>query len=263
MSDQAPILLGRNGTVATIRFNRPEKLNAIDFDLAEDLISILQSVAADSGVRAVVLCGSGRAFMGGGDLSCFQGGPEKAPKVAHALIDAFHVVIRLIATMDKAVISAIHGATAGGGMSIALASDCVIAAESTRLSFAYSKIGVSPDGGLSHFLPDRIGIRKAFEIAMLSDPIGATEALTLGLVNRVVANDALEQEALAWARRFAQVPPQALARTKALLRQSGVTSLDRQLDQEQVDFAACAGTSEFHERIDAFLNRSTRKSPAI
>lgn len=255
MSDQAPILLSRDGNVAIVSFNRPQKLNVIDFDLANALIAALQSVATDPSVRVVVLRANGRAFMGGGDLACFHVGPEQAPKVAHALIDAFHIIIRLIASMDKAVIAAIHGATAGGGMSIALACDCVIAAESTRLTYAYSKIGASPDGGLSYSLPDRIGIRKAFEIAMLSDPIGAAQALELGLVNQVVANDLLDQEALALARRFAQVPPQACARTKALLRRSRTNSLDQQLDAEQVDFVACAASAEFHERIDAFLTK--------
>jgi len=255
MPDESPILVSRGDGIAVISLNRPNKLNALDFEMAEALAAAFGAVAADPAVRAVVLRGNGRAFMAGGDLACFLADPARAPDVAAALVGAFHQAMRLLAEIDKPVLASVQGAAAGGGMSLAMACDLVIAADNAKLVFAYSQIGTVPDGGLSYRLPRLVGPRKAMEIALLSEPIGAAEALRLGLVSKVVAAEALEAETMALAARLAQVPAPACARTKALLRQSWDADFDRQLDSERAAFVACAATPEFHQRVGAFLKR--------
>jgi len=249
---EPPVLLGRDGGVATITLNRPRKLNAIDDEMAAALLDALRAAAADSQARAVVLRGAGKAFMAGGDLACFA---VDAPRAAHRLVGAFHAAIRVLAAMDKPVLASVHGITAGGGMSLAMACDMVVAAASTRLLFAYNAIATVHDGGLSWRLPRLVGARKAAEIALLGDSIESAEALRLGLVNRVVADDGLAAETAALAARLAAAPAAAVARTKDLLRRSWDADFDSQLDAEQAGFEASAATPEFQRRIGEFLDR--------
>lgn len=251
-SDTAPLKYWRNGPIAHLRFNRPEVLNAINAETAQAFLAACKSVAADTGVRAVIVSGEGRAFVAGGDLASMRRAPVET---AQALIGPMHEGIALLASIGAPVIASLHGAVAGGGLGVALACDLAIAADDTRFSLAYVKIGASSDCCTSWALPRIVGLRKALEIALLGDTFDAAEALRLGLVNRVVAADRLEEETLKLAQRLADGPPLALARLKRLMRQSVDRNLREQLDAEAEGFSACAATADFAEGVQAFFDK--------
>lgn len=251
MSQSPPALIVEHeGAIARIRFNRPEVLNAADSALALAFRDACQAIEADSTVRVVVLSGAGRAFMAGGDVAQFRDDPGSIPE---RLIDPLHEGLLCLSRLQAPVIASLHGAVAGAGMSIALGCDLAIAAEGTRLNFAYTRLATSCDLGGSWNLPRLVGLRRAIEIALLCDTIDAAQALQLGLVNRVVAADALTSETEQWARRLAAGAPIAMGMTKRLLRESAARELTEQLDAERAGFARCAATQDFAEAVTAFL----------
>ena len=240
--------------VAELCFDRPDRLNSVDVEMAEAFAAAVERATADPDVRAILLFGAGRAFMAGGDLASFRAAEDRAA-VARAIIGPMHTGLRKLASAPQTSIAAIHGAVAGAGMSLALGADLSIAAEGTVLNLAYQKVGVPADCGATWVLPRLVGLRRAMEIALLSDDIGTEEALALGLVNRVVSADALAEEARRLARRLVAGPRVAQGRLKALLRASLSTPLPEQLDAEEEAFAACAGTQDFNEALEAFFGR--------
>lgn len=248
----APLLYGREGTVAHIRFNRPKVLNAIDGAMAAAFLEACRAIAADSEVRAVVIGGEGRAFMAGGDIAQFRDDPASIPTT---LIGPMHEALQILTTLRAPVIASLQGAVAGAGMSLALACDLAIAAENTRFNLAYVNLGTSCDLGASWSLPRIVGLRRALEIALLSDSIDAAEALRLGLVNKVVTTDTLADETTRLAQRLAAGAPTGQGMLKRLLRDSYARDLPAQLQAEQSSFAACASTQDFVEAVAAFLEK--------
>jgi 2-(1,2-epoxy-1,2-dihydrophenyl)acetyl-CoA isomerase len=190
--------------------------------------------------------------MAGGDLAELRADPTGG---AIALLGPAHEAVVLLAELHAPVIAAVHGAVAGAGMSLALACDVVLAAEGTRFTLAYVKIGTSCDVSASWSLPRLVGLRKALEIALLSEPFDAAEALRLGLVNRVVPAAELEVQAQALAQRLASGPWPAIANLKRLMRTSFDHDLRGQLDAERSSFLACAASADFAEGIDAFVSK--------
>jgi len=251
MSD--PVLLERDGAVATLTLNRPEVLNALDLDMSRRLAEAASALEQDATVRCVVLRGAGRGFMAGGDVAGFHAAGDAIPGVAGTLIDTYHQAVRAFARMPKPVIAALHGPVAGAGMSLALATDLAIAAEDMVMTLAYAAIGTSPDGGATHFLPRLVGRRKAMELALLSDRLDAATALSLGLVNRVVPAADLGAETAKLAARLAAGPTRAHAATRRLIAASFEASLDAQLEAERNAFVGCAGTADFREGVAAFV----------
>lgn len=251
MSDTDPVLLTRDGSLAILELNRPEALNALDIATAESLVQHCRALAADSGVRAVLLCGAGRSFGAGGDLQAMHDGD--AAQVADCIIDAAHEAVRLLATLDAPVLVALHGNVAGGSLSLALAADLAIAADTASFMLAYGRIGASCDVNASWALPRIVGLRRALGLALLHDRVGAAEALSLGLVNRVVPAAELREQALALARQLADGPTLAYGRLKRLMRQSVETSLATQLEAERAAFVAGARSHDFAEGVSAFL----------
>jgi 2-(1,2-epoxy-1,2-dihydrophenyl)acetyl-CoA isomerase len=203
-------------------------------------------------VRAVIIGGTGGAFTAGGDLHELRADPTGA---AVGLIGPLHEAVVLLAELRAPVIASLQGAVAGAGLSLALACDFAIAAESTRFGLAYVNIGASCDLAGSWTLPRLVGLRKAMEIALIGEPFDAAEALRLGLVNRVVPEAELEAETLALARRLAEGPAQAIAQIKRLMHISFEHDLRGQLDAERAAFLRCAATPDFAEGLDAFLGK--------
>ncbi|MFT3953228.1 MAG: enoyl-CoA hydratase-related protein [Piscinibacter sp.] len=250
-----PVVLARDGAVAVLRLNRPGALNALDVPLAEAFHAACRAIVADGGVRAVLLCAAGRSFGVGGDLSAMHDGD--AGTVARQLIEPLHASLRLLAQIDAPVLAALQGAVAGGSMSLALSADLAVAADDARFNLAYARIGASCDVSGSWQLPRLVGLRRAMEIALLSETLDADAALRLGLVNRVVPAAQLAEQSLALAHRLADGPTLAFGRLKRLLRQSFDTPLDAQLDAEAEAFVAGTRTADFAEGLDAFLAKRT------
>ena len=247
-----PVLAWRDGGIAQIRFNRPAVLNAIDVSIARAFHEACQLVERDAAVRAVVISGEGRAFMAGGDLAAMNADPAG---VARQLIDGMHGALAILARLPAPVVASVHGAVAGAGLGVALACDLCIAAEGTRFNLAYPGVGTSSDCGTSWALPRIVGVRKALEIALLNDMMDAAEALRLGLVNQVVAANELDGATQKIAERLARGPTHALGQLKTLMRSSLDREFGGQLDAEAEAFLACAGTADFREGVQAFLQK--------
>ncbi len=253
------ILLEVSEGVATVTLNRPEVLNALSDDMIAALVEVMTRVEADPAVRCVVLRGAGDHFMAGGDVKGFHGRLAETPaeRGAHfrAKIHKLHPAIVAMRRMPKPVVASLHGAAAGFGLSLALATDLAIAAEDTYFTLAYCLIGTSPDGGSSFHLPRIVGLRKAMEIALLGERFNAETAHRLGLVNWVVPSDELEAETVKLAARLARGPGHALGETKALLNASFDNALEAQLALEVESFASCAATQDFAEGVTAFVEK--------
>jgi 2-(1,2-epoxy-1,2-dihydrophenyl)acetyl-CoA isomerase len=252
-------LLTRDGPVATLTLNRPDALNALNPAMIEALVEHIATVAADDSLRAVVLCGAGRHFMAGGDIRSFAERLGEAPAVRSdgfaRMIGRLHAAIEHMHRMPHPIVARVQGACAGFGLSLMNACDLVVAADDSYFASAYRQIGLTPDGGGSWWLPRLVGMRKAMEILLLSERFGAAEALSLGLVNRVVPAALLDSATAALATKLATGPVLATRRAKRLVRESLSRTLSEQLEAEAASFAACAGTADFVEGITAFVQK--------
>jgi 2-(1,2-epoxy-1,2-dihydrophenyl)acetyl-CoA isomerase len=245
----------RDAAIATIRLNRPERLNAIDPDAAHALLDACRQAARDEEARALVIRGEGRAFMAGGDVTGFHEAGEDAPELVRGIIGLLEESIQILDGLRIPVVARAQGAVAGAGFSLMMAADVVVAAEDVRLAFAYTSIGTTPDGGLSWSLPRAVGLRRALEIGLLGEPIEAEEALRLGLVTKIVPLDELDAVTAKVAARLAGGPTLAFGRTRELLRNSWRHTLPEQLALERESFVASAGTEDFREGVAAFVER--------
>ncbi|WP_038715232.1 enoyl-CoA hydratase/isomerase family protein [Burkholderia sp. lig30] len=251
-SQPSVLQLRRDAAVATLTFNRPAALNALDVRMARALLAAARDLASDATVRAVVLRGAGNAFMAGGDLATLRADPVQG---AIDLITPFHEAISILTTMNAPVIAQVHGVAAGAGLSLMLHADFVWVAEGTRLNSAFINLGASCDSGTSWMLPRLVGLRRALEIAMLGETFGPVDAERLGLINRVVPAERLDAETHALAQRLACGPTLAYGAMRRLMRESFDRSLPDQLRAEAAAFEACAATRDFRAGVDAFYAR--------
>lgn len=232
--------------VCELRFDRPEKRNAITHQMYQSLAAHLHAALADSAVRAVLLSGAGASFSAGNDLNDFLSGPEFTS--AHPVMD----VLRTLATFDKPVVAAVHGPTIGIGVTMLLHCDLVVAAQGTQLIMPFVALGLVPEAGSSLLLPRLVGTQRAAELLLLGQPLDAAEAQRLGLVNRVVESDKLLEEARSLAQRLAQQPVDALRATKRLLRGDAAEVLAR-IEAEAQVFAVRLKSEEFRAQVRAVL----------
>jgi 2-(1,2-epoxy-1,2-dihydrophenyl)acetyl-CoA isomerase len=250
------VLVVREGAVAFVTLNRPQSLNALNFELADALADAMHALEADPDVRCVVLRGAGGHFMAGGDIDTFAADLDAAPAERAAGfrhgIHAAHAAVIAMRRMPKPVIASVDGAAAGAGLSFALAADLAILSSRAYLVTGYLQLGTTPDCGLTFALPRVLGARKAMELLMLSERIDAQTALALGLANRVVPPAELAAETLSLAQRLAAGPTRALGELKRLMRESGHNGLDAQLAAEIESFGACALSEDFKEGVRAF-----------
>lgn len=255
MNAPTPVQLSVSEGIASIRFSRPQTLNAIDEAMAASFRDAVKDMLAHPSVRVAVLSGEGRAFMAGGDLQAFHSNLSNAGITAGRIIDPLNEAVAMLAEAPLPVLASVHGAVAGAGMSVALGADLVVAADNTRFVPAYARIGASPDGGGTWVLAQLLGVRKAMEMALLAEPFDAATALALGLVNRVVPAADLATQTLALASRLAQGPTRTWGRTKRLLRDAGSTPLRQQLRAEREAFVACTMSADFAEGLAAFFDK--------
>lgn len=247
-----PVLYSSADGIAEIRFNRPDVLNALDLGTATAFVAAVDRALTDPGVRVILFSGAGRSFMAGGDLGSFRGAEDPAAMIA-SIIDPLHDAILRLADSPKITLAAAQGPVAGAGMSFFLGADLGLLADDASLSTAYVRIAGSPDCGGTAALERLVGMRKAMELLLLSDPLPAAEAERLGLANRVVPAAALMEEARALALRLAKGPAEAQSRIKALIRGAAGRDLKGQLQAEADSFIALAGQPDFREGLDAFF----------
>ena len=249
------ILLEKRDGVANVALNRPKKLNAFDATMHEELYAALDDAANDEGVRCVVLRGEGRGFSAGADLAGIREGSDGDPDLGEYLRRTYSRLVRLMVSMEKPIVASLHGPVYGAGVGISLACDLRVAAASAKFSVAFIKIGLMPDAGVSFFLPRVVGLGRALEMGLLGDPVGAEEALRIGLVNKVVPNEDLAEETAALASRLAAMPTAAIGRTKAALYASFENDLDAVLEREAKGQTFCGFTADHREGVSAFFEK--------
>jgi 2-(1,2-epoxy-1,2-dihydrophenyl)acetyl-CoA isomerase len=244
-------------SVATVRMNNPERLNALSDVMTRELIGALGDMGGDASVRAIVLTGEGRAFSAGADLAALQEPYLSGlrPKLSPILLDGYNKLIPLLTDGPKPVIAAVNGVAAGAGVSVALACDLRVASEAASFTMAFVKIGLIPDSGATYLLPRTVGMAKALELALLSDRLDAAAAERAGLVHRVVPADSLMSEAHALAARLAEMPTAAIGMTKRAFNEASRLSLSEAMDREAVLQDEAAATDDHLEGVLAFLEK--------
>ncbi len=251
------LTLERRDQVATLTLNRPDAYNAFNLAFGHEIFQAVLEADDDPQVRCLLVTGAGKAFCGGGDVREFV---DNLPRIgAHIkeLTTYLHGAVSRLCRTDKPVVVAVNGVAAGGGLSLVLAGDLVLAAESARFTMAYSKIGATPDGSSSYFLPRLVGLRRAMELYLTNRMLSAREALEWGLVTRVLPDAELRSTAEALARELAQGPTRAFGAAKRLFHQATWESLETQMELEAQTIAASGRTDDFREGVTAFANKKT------
>jgi 2-(1,2-epoxy-1,2-dihydrophenyl)acetyl-CoA isomerase len=241
--------------VAQIRFNRPDVLNSFNKEMALAFQKVLDQCDKDPQIRAVHITGMGRAFCAGQDLA--EAIATDGPSLQDIVKDHYNPIIARIRGIEKPVICAVNGVAAGAGANIAIACDIVFAAESASFIQAFSKIGLIPDSGGTFFLPRLIGLQRATALMMLGDKVKAQDALSMGMIYRVCADDQLQDESLKIAHQLAKMPTRGLGYTKRALNLSMFNNLDDQLDVEEDLQTKSAATYDYKEGVNAFLEKRT------
>jgi enoyl-CoA hydratase/carnithine racemase len=242
-----PLLVSRDAGVCEVRFNRPEKRNALTAAMYSAFAQGLRAAQADEAVRAVLLSGEGAGFCAGNDLQEFLATKFTAQ---HPVMD----LLRTLATFGKPLVAAVHGQAVGIGVTMLLHCDLVVAARSAQLSMPFVTLGLAPEAGSSLLLPRLVGNQRAAELLLLGRPLDAAGAHALGLVNRVVEEATLLDEARQLARELARQPASALQATRRLLRGDPAPLLAR-IEEEARIFGALLESEEFRERVRGFLAR--------
>lgn len=240
--------------VATIAFNDPSTMNAAGIDTVEELLLAIEQAGDEA--RCTIITGNGRGFCSGANLSSSPGAtPQGKPDAGKALDSHYNPFIKAMRTHPHPIITAVNGAAAGVGCSIALMGDFIIAAESGYFLQAFRRIGLVPDGGSTFLLPRMAGRARAMEMALFGEKVFASQALEWGLINRVVADDALTSEAQDYAKRLADGPTQALALMRDLVWQAEDNDFDSQLQAERFAQRTAGRQPDFKEGVKAFLEK--------
>ena len=253
MGEYATVDLGRDDAVATLTLNRSSSLNAWNEQLALELRAAIEEVSGDSEIRALMITGAGRAFSAGADIrEGFPSGADGYWDIHTRLVGVHHPVITGLREMPKPVVAAVNGVAAGIGCSLALACDLILAAESASFLLAFINIGLGPDGGASAFVPVRAGLARSIEMTFLGEPVSARTALDWGLINRVVGDGELVQEATALTERLAAGPTKAYAAAKRELNAWAYSQLTVQLALEADEQQKLATSNDHVEGVKAF-----------
>ena len=256
LTDDTPLLFDVEAGVATLTLNRPAVLNALNLALKSELAERIAELGARRDVRAVVLTGSGRAFCSGGDIREMD--PGRTPADTRERLLALHRnVFTPIAALEKPVIAAVNGAAVGAGLSLALACDLIFAAERATFGAVFSRRGLVPDAGAAFRLVRFVGVARAKELVFSGRSVAAAEALQLGLVQRVMADDALLRETQAYAASLAQGATVALGLSKRLLDLAPSSSLEAMIEHEIGAVIQAVGTADHAEALRAFGERRT------
>ena len=254
-SEPARLLSARRGRVLVLTISNPRARNALAPALYPAAVAALDEAATDDGIGAVVLTGEGEHFCGGGNLNRLRAQRDLPADGQIASLNALHEWVMAMRACPKPVLAAVEGAAAGGGFSVCLGCDLIVAAEDAKFVMSYVKVGLSPDGGGSDSLAHALSPQAALELLLDGAPVTAARLHALGVVNRVVARGRALDEALAWAERLAQGPAQAQARIKRLVYAARGRTRQAQLDAERDTFIESLYHDECGEGIAAFLDK--------
>lgn len=253
------VALERVEGIATITLNRPERLNALNDRMAQELLAVFGDVAEDDGVRIVILTGAGRAFSAGADIQeRFIDPIEKSKRgeLNIALLDTFaRVGVPAIRRIDKPIIAAVNGPAVGFGCTLALTCDIRIASEAARFGLAFVRMGLTPEFGSTYFLPRLVGVAKSLELLFTGRIIDAKEAKEIGMVNQVVPADELKTAVYEMARSIAKGPPISIRMIKKGIYQGIDADLDMQLQWEHLALNMCRQTEDHLEGARSFLGK--------
>ncbi|MDD5722839.1 MAG: enoyl-CoA hydratase [Syntrophales bacterium] len=250
------LIVEKSNRIATVSLNRPDKLNALNDKLADELMRVADDLDGDDEVRAIILTGKGKSFSAGGDLEDFLKFDYTDKRAVLDSVRAYDLLILRLTRLKKPMVAAINGQAIGGGCCLSLCCDIRIAAEDALLWLPFIRLGLAAaDMGASWLLPRIVGLGKANELLLTATSIRSREALEIGLVNRVVPSDQLMTEAESFAKKLAAGPPLGLAMTKAALFRSYSTDLESQLEYEAAVQSFCLGTEDFHEGLKCLLEK--------
>ncbi|WP_417514705.1 enoyl-CoA hydratase/isomerase family protein [Minwuia sp.] len=241
--------------VATITLNRPDEANALDLEMSKQLFDVAVRCDEDPDVRAVILTGTGKMFCAGGDVAFFSTQGEKLPTMVKHMTMYLHGAVSRLSRMDAPVISAVNGTAAGAGFSLAIMGDIVMSADSAKFTMAYTRLGVSPDGSSSYFLPRRVGTKRALDLMLTNRLLSAAEAESWGMVDYVHPAETLMDEARRMAAMLAEGPTKAYGRVKNLVHDSMHETLESQMERETVGIAESMRSEDGREGVDAFVNK--------
>jgi 2-(1,2-epoxy-1,2-dihydrophenyl)acetyl-CoA isomerase len=245
--------------VAHLTLNRPEQGNAMNIEMTRELAALVTSWVDDPGIGVVLIRGAGTNFCVGGDVKAFGARVENLPPYVRPMATDLHLAVARLARLDVPVIAAVQGAAAGAGFSLACGADLVLAADNARFTMAYTKIGLSPDGGSSYFLPRIVGARRAVELMVSNRILSAAEACDWGIVTRVVPASELDAEAEKLAAALASGATRAMGTAKRLVRESWTETLETQLERETAEVTRASASADGKEGIRAFVERRAPK----
>ncbi len=239
--------------IAYILLNRPERLNSFDIKLGEELYNALKEIHKKQEIRAVVLKGTGKGFCGGGDVKEMYDAEDKS-KFLRDLTKAIHRCVIEMRTMEKPVIAAVNGAAFGAGLSLALACDIIIAVKNAKLGTAFIGIGLAPGCG-TQFFTKLVGYQKACEYILTSKTFTAEEAQQLGIVNKLVDADKLDDAVEEFVSKFKKLPPIAVGKAKMLINKSLDNDMITHLELESLTASLSAASDDFNEGVTAFVEK--------
>jgi 2-(1,2-epoxy-1,2-dihydrophenyl)acetyl-CoA isomerase len=251
VTDYETIMLEQSGPVARITLNRPDAANGMNHTMTRELADAARRCDTDT-TKVVVLTGSGRFFCAGGDLKSFASAPNRGQHIK-GVADDLHRAISTFARMNAVLITAVNGTAAGAGFSIAVTGDIVLAAESASFTMAYTKVGLSPDGSSTYFLPRLIGITRTKELMLTNRALSAQEALQWGLVTEVLPDDQLAARADELATQMAATASGSNGAVKALMLSTFASGLEEQMELESRVIADRAESADGREGVDAFM----------
>lgn len=246
------LLLSVENKVATITLNRPDVFNAFNEELSYEMQDSLKEVEKNKEVRVVVITGAGKAFCSGQDLKSIAGSKRN---LSESLYKRYNPIIRAIRNMPKPIICKLNGVGAGAGCSLALACDMIIASENASLIEVFINVGLVLDSGSSYFLPRVVGSAKAFEIATMGSKISAEEALKMGMINKVVKSEELDEAVKKITDYYAGAPTKAIAIIKKMLNKSFHSDLETMLEYEAYCQGIAGNSADYREGVQAFVEK--------
>ncbi|MBN9097903.1 MULTISPECIES: enoyl-CoA hydratase-related protein [unclassified Pseudonocardia] len=254
------VTVDRDGAVAVLTLNRPDKLNALDHAMRSELAERAAEVQAETAVRAVVLTGAGRAFCAGGDIAAMSARPDAVQ--ARTWMRSANASTLALLAIEKPLIVAVNGVAAGVGFSITLTGDVRLAAEGARMIASFANVGLVPDGGGLWLLSRMVGLHRAKEMFLFAETLEAKQAQRLGLVREIHPAGELLPAAMAMAHRFAEGPTRAFGLGKALAHRSVSGDLETYLELELAHQTLAMGSDDHHEGINAFQEKRAPRFPS-